>query len=418
MNNNRGSAMIWAMAALMVIVIIIALILTLSLNYSERTTHESMQNQAYLSARSAVDVVLSQISNYSISATSDIANMTEEQLTAKLSAEAPLLSGMIGVPMPLTDFQFSDSANMGEITSATITRTDEDTWVVSVTAQFADRLETVEAVLERTTESSEITEGETSDTIPVQKIFHGFFINTMTLPSNATLTVNNCNFYLKEFANNNNNTRSIYVNNGDFYTYYKMNLAPSGMDYTATINGFSNTKLYLGAGHQCVGEINEGRTKDIFVPTNDMQKGSLDGGETFISFATSMGSVVKDDDNRYYYRFHQGNMSVKLGELPSAATEVHLFFAQGVKPSFSGTPPNINTRVYIHGDSRAQFTFAADMVINGDIIADQVFFQGDFTLNYIPTTSNALIKFKGESNYGTMKELFQDDYHWGFVTYQ
>ncbi|MEG2213842.1 MAG: pilus assembly protein, partial [Clostridiales bacterium] len=62
--NKRGSAMVWAVISMTVVLLIVTGVVTLSNAYAKRSIDENAGRQAYLTARSMVDVVLSKIDGY------------------------------------------------------------------------------------------------------------------------------------------------------------------------------------------------------------------------------------------------------------------------------------------------------------------------------------------------------------------
>lgn len=57
-SNTRGSAVVWAIATVGFLVIIITAFLTVSLRFAEGSISNAHQRQAYLTSRSAVDLVM------------------------------------------------------------------------------------------------------------------------------------------------------------------------------------------------------------------------------------------------------------------------------------------------------------------------------------------------------------------------
>lgn len=151
---RAGSALIWAVAASMILVILVSAALAVAGRSANRTLAEADRRQAYLTARSAVDVLLSQLSGWEI----EIAEPEGAAFAAPRGQEDPLLWQRIEADNPLLaregsvaieDFAFEDSAGMGAVEAAFVGRLEGgDFWQVSATARCGDAVQQVSAVLQ------------------------------------------------------------------------------------------------------------------------------------------------------------------------------------------------------------------------------------------------------------------------------
>ena len=133
LKSKRGSAIVWAFGVSMVLLIVLEGVLLASKSYASRSIYNNSQQQAYMTARSAADMVAKQFTEYS----------TVDDLVA-INAMAEKIYDFTGHKQNLGTVDFGDE--MGECT-ITITMEAKKKMRISATAPSDKGDVTVTAVL-------------------------------------------------------------------------------------------------------------------------------------------------------------------------------------------------------------------------------------------------------------------------------
>jgi hypothetical protein len=169
MKNNQGSAVVWAVCTLMVLLLVLTATLTSSAAYHARSVREIDRNQAYLTARSAVDAVLAELAKHNVGLVgpaddendADGSLIPPHALPEEEEDGLPLDFADIGLLPEHGVYQISGFSafafyEMGEITAASIARIeDENAWLLSITADKDGEEKTVTVTVEIKTEPEE-----------------------------------------------------------------------------------------------------------------------------------------------------------------------------------------------------------------------------------------------------------------------
>ncbi len=126
LKNKDGSAILWTVLLTVIITILLGSLLTLSYGYHNSTIATVTKQQAYFTARSATDMIISEL--------------------GEKGSESNLMPRRKGLKVTVDDFNFDESMKMGRA-KAVIEKTETDTVEIKVTATYADSQYTMTATL-------------------------------------------------------------------------------------------------------------------------------------------------------------------------------------------------------------------------------------------------------------------------------
>lgn len=151
LKNKDGSAILWTVLLTVIITILLGTLLTLSYGYHNSTIATVTKQQAYFTARSATDMLISEL--------------------GEKGADSNLMPRNKGSKVTVDDFNFDESMKMGKA-NAVIEKTSEDTVEVKVTATYADSKYTMTATLKNQ---------------PI--FFGGIAVKRLNIPATSTFTL-------------------------------------------------------------------------------------------------------------------------------------------------------------------------------------------------------------------------------------
>lgn len=169
---ERGSAIIWAMAVIMLLVVLVTAALSIALAYFSASLHENQQKQAYLTARSAVNILTEQVND----------EVNKKDLIPTKYGE----TGKIKIPsVKMSDQMGTCSAELTR-TKETVNGKEEDRLIITAHAKVYEQTYSMNAVLALTNGSGGSVEPEPEP--PVDKYFgNGMFFTNFAYGQNSTV---------------------------------------------------------------------------------------------------------------------------------------------------------------------------------------------------------------------------------------
>lgn len=442
LKNKRGSALVWAISAMLILLILVSGGLMIASRTSERSFANSFQRQAYLAARSATDIVIDQMQGYSVgvSVKTENGNVVEgsdegadaSTIWSKVSAENPIIPQNIGEPLSL-DLQFDAGMDMGEITSATVTRTDETHWEIAVTAMFREVEETVYAELEmlEDEDSQSHTESKGSAGVTFQTIFHGVLVQNLTMNGGTEgarrqLAVNDGNAFILNLTANGSQAkdyRSFVLggeNAGNFYTNSYL-VASSDAGYQYGMNDYENS--FVGGAAEYYGNLAGGGISFSPNPLKDPQLLDSNGGGMSADAKDVSGTfpaITGQEKTRYFVIVN--NNAGKTLDLAKIGDNVEVYVLLANKNSSIRIAGSCGptSYVYVHGANSTNVIFSGDVNMNGALTCDSVTMNGNVTINYhTPFVKDVTVNF-GDDNDGYYDyiQIYSLYYEWVFDRYR
>ncbi len=434
MLDKKGSALIWAVCTLLILMLVLSAVLTSSAAYHARSVRETEKNQAYLTARSAVDAVLATVNGYEAKIVGedelgDIipGEISEEDVWEKVSAENILLvqSGRLD----LTNFNFgSQAANMGTITGAYIERIEgTNTWKVSVSAAYGRDTETVTATLQMIDSKQEASYSYVPEKTNMQDIFKTFYFSSYDNPgsrgsgNSATIKFYNADIYIENIVTR-PDLRRLTFDNHKFVT--AMTLTESNdpnFDRAINYSTADREGVLLDGASAYLG--NESDFSSVAPPAYI----NLTPGISTIDIPTVSGTIdysnkaaqngyYKTGNTDNYFRYVSANATLKMNSLPSNS-EVYIFLG----PSAHLTITNANSSskcVFVYGPAESQVTISTNNTsFYGAIIGPEVTTREEMDFYYYQPKSEVELAFADDEEQIENGEAGYRIFRWQFVTY-
>lgn len=405
MRNNRGSALVWAVSSMLVLMIVVVGALTLGGSYAGRSVMDNSSRQAYLTARSAVDVMLAQIDGY------EFEQENEEGIWTAINAANPLLKES-GVSVDGFDFP----PEMGEIIAASVMPGAENIWTVSATARCGNAEETVTAQIKL--KMTVIPPSTSGKVVMSEEFFHGMAVNDLDFSrafGTSTININNCSMYMRtvnKWIGTAGNPRLIDMKGGGgFFTQHEL-LVPTVYDYEKSIElTYLVDYVYIDNASEYNGEV---AVFDAIMSEagNNIKHAFLDD-EDEIEFVKRAGTLNGLGSGDKFFDIN-GNASLNLKNAHNVT--LYMIVRGGVTLTINRDWNDNNpAHMYIYGEPGSTIHISSnDVTIRGAIVADKMHVENGFTFYYIhPATG---ISFA----IGDEDEVIPGSatYEWEFMRYE
>lgn len=453
MRNKKGSTLIWAIVAVMMVALILVTLLSVSMRHLGRSLQGGETRQAYLTARSAVDVMLEYMDGYRIDIPMELdewgnvvegGGVDEAANWTQIEGDNPLISRQINHTVPVGGFNF-DEASMGKVVAAGVTRISDKVWRVSATAEYRGTQSTVEARLTLTTLSSEPEVVQVPQSIPVKTVFHGVSVDSLHLPggsvakSDSQFIVNGGNLYIKQLNSLSGVqlSRQIEMDRsgnsaGTFYTTMELS-DPGFFDWIAGI--------FVGGGQRV---IRVGGNDGVYVSNGSDKtryRASLSGfGDVRVAGAgirdglssvTVQNGLPASSVNSTVFCKVSGNASLNLNNV-LAGGQLFVFVEPGATLTVSKSSLN-GAYTYIYGAAGSTIVFrnaknARKVTLQGALIASNVQIEDNdsgvfratapqLQVDYRAPQSDAKIAFTDGDTEIEIVQSGMQTYKWDFESY-
>ena len=405
--NNKGSAIAWAVISLSVIVIIAAASLSSGAAYTLRSVKGNNRRQAYLTARSAVDAVLSRIDGYTVSGSPG----------TYFAYDNPLIPQTLGDSADVTGMSFPE--DMG-LCTAKVTRTAEDVLEITATATVETESRSVRARVER---SVEMTSGGGE----VSGVFKGIYAESLKMDANLTLrAVNATDLYIGGITGSQNKNSGISVG-GILYT-----------DLTVTDGKIGNMSVaYGGKGSfrelqlprsvtlpgTCVNLNDNGGVRDIYLGSGEsgfsyvlMKRpdGGAYGGAPDSNGVISDRTAIHVGGGRsYYIKTAPGatlNLDIVNDTEEASAVYVFLDGKNGSdEAALNVLSVDETIMLYICGGTGSVVNMSGGLELTGAVSADTLEVTDDFDMGFQAPPAGLAVYDDGEA---------AETHTWSFVRYE
>ena len=378
-NNTSGAAIAWAVLSMLILTILVSAALAIGLAYARHSINDINEKQAYLTARSAVDAIVSKIDGY----------MVEGPVGAvEANYDNPLVLKYVGNTLTVDNFNFPDK--MGTVT-AIIERTGSDELKILATAYKSSQSEDVAAIIRRSVQIIESTVGYT----PASAVFkNGFFITTALITDTGHMQINiTGDLYIIDMPKPPSPGQKYYIVGGDLYTdnsktwgvHFKdeggNKLDPQEIpdDMDLTLNSFDWDGNYLPitgpAGCNLTESFANADHVDYPFPWFRLQAGTYNK-PLFVS-----------DDSTYYIKLAgSSTLDLNLQKTGGDATAtVFVFIDDGSTLNIKSVDDNIN--LFALGATGSNIILADGVTMTGAITGDNIVFEGDVTINAVQPTA-------------------------------
>ncbi|MCL2817204.1 MAG: hypothetical protein FWD39_02305 [Clostridiales bacterium] len=403
--------MVWAVVSTLILLILILGILTIGQANLMRSVDEASKRQAYLTARSTVESIirLLQTEDNPIQALLD-----EAEEDGRLVTEIAL-DGLTfwGSPMPIA----------GEILSASMTRTGEKDWRLTVTALYNDYEETVTVHLKN--EVTIIEEEIINEThnFKMCEIFHGVFINNVTMGNNTELTIDytqhpDSHAYLMNIVPA-NNTRRINMN------YGILNSKHIRDDVTGVLSGNGllppGTRVFLenGAAFNSM----PAAAPEIFAPNQGFDATRSTPPGRFQTYGGNMASnIVSGTAANWSYNYvsttANNDQVINTNNYDYAFIFIFLM-DNNSSVTISGNNPRV--KIYVHGTLQNAVTITNGTEIWGSIVCNQVIMANNAraTIHFERPSEDILPEaYFGDPRNVSLGTTTTRTVDWGFVKFE
>jgi len=373
--NNNGAAIAWAVLAMLILTVLISGALAIGLAYARHSINDINQKQAYLTARSAVDAIISEVDGYTVEG--PIGGV-------EANYDNPLVLKYVGNTLTVNNFNFPDQ--MGTAT-AVIERINTDEIKILATAQKSSQTEDVAAIIKRSVQIIESTVGY----IPASTVFKdGFFVTTAFFSDRSSMFIDiTGDLYIIDMPKPQNPGRKYYFVGGDLYTdssqtwgvhfydSYGHKLYPEDipdeMDLSLYSVSWDGNYLPITGSWGCdlTSSFASADHVDYPFPWFRLQAGTYD-------------NIVSVSDNSTYYIKLSGNSTLDLdlqNNSWDATSTVFVFIDDGATLNLEWVDPDIN--LFILGATGSNIFIADWVTMTGGLTGDNVTFEGNFDLNNI-----------------------------------
>lgn len=372
--HNNGSAIAWAVLSMLILTILVAGALAIGLAYARHSINDINEKQAYLTARSALNAIISKMDGY-----------TAEGPIGAVEAnyDNPLVLKYVGNTLTVDGFNFPES--MGTA-SAIIERLDSDRIKILVTAQKSSQTENIAAIFKRSVQIIESTVEYTSASAVFKD---GFFVTTAMFSDKGKMYITiTGDLYITEMPKPSSPGQKYYFVGGDLYTdgsqtwgvhfyddenhkIYPQDI-PEDMDLNLYEVSWDGNYLPVtgAAGCDLTSSFNSADHNDYPFPWFRLQGGTY-----------SKDIFVADDSTYYIKLSNDSTLDLDLQKTGGEnKANVFVFIDDGSTLNLKAVDPDIN--LYALGAAGSSINIADGVTMTGALTGANITFEGDFYINH------------------------------------
>lgn len=387
--NNKGSAMVWAIVTIMIISIVITGVIVIGSAYSQRTISNVASMQAYLTARSAADIVKAQIDGYT--------QTFDEGDT--INYDNDFIPDTVNGTVAIDNFNFDSSMGTAVVT---VTRTATDSLTIHSVGTVGDSSEEVDIICSL---SIEYIENENS---PQVTGFDGLNVTTLAISKTTNLTLGDgTDLYIVDLETPGNNKKSLIIG-GNLYTNLNTNYDENthtgkikGVRFTAddvlpynaiTISdGMNIDGNFYSLNDNFVNTIDlltlKGDSSDFYyyLTDDDYVVSELDGQPDSNGVISTNTTLEVSGTNNYYIRVAAGctlNLNVvNNSENPDDIPSVYIMLDAGAESLNIYSCSDVY--LYLYGGNDSSVWVKDGLTINGGISVERLECNGNLTFNAV-----------------------------------